>query len=106
VPTRNGGVARVAAGQPVETDENVFSGSTGTEAVWFMWTARPLAELEEARVLAFASGEGQIPSGLLPTFLKREDLSRAEAGKDAEQRRTVLRGHGDVVAHLLRLEYR
>lgn len=110
VPTRNGGVARVAADSPIETDWNTFGGQTGTESVWFVWTARPQPDLEEARTQAFSSDRGRVSDESLVRRLRarldRKSIDQAEATRDTEEQRTVLRGRGDAVRYLLTLEYR
>jgi serine/threonine protein kinase len=109
-PARNGGAARIAAGAAFETGWNTFDGQTGTESVWMVWTARPQAELEEARTLAFRSPKGQVTDealvNRLRAILNREEASRVEAVNDVQQQSTVLHGHGDVMPYLITLEYR
>lgn len=108
-PKRNNGLAQVSAGQQFESGWNVFSWEPGTESIWFVWTARPEAALETARVEAFKSDQGKVPEqagAALREFLARADAKRADAAKDVTRQRTVLKGHGDTVLHLLQLEYR
>ncbi len=108
-PKRNDGNAQVATGQQLESGWNTFSWEPGTESIWFIWTAQPEVALETARALALKSNAGQVPAEAvapLRAFLMRAKESRAEVTKDVAQQRTVLTGHGDVVLHLLQLEYR
>ncbi len=108
-PKRNNGVAQVSAGQQFESGWNTFKWGTGTEIIWFIWTAQPESALEVARSEAFKDDQGKVPeeaAASLRAFLQRKDISSAEATKDSAQQRTVLKGHGDIVTHLLKLEYR
>lgn len=109
-PKRNGGSAQVAAAASLETGWNTFGGQTGTESVWFVWTATRHAELEEARASALGDEKGRVAdeaaASRLRTFLNREGGAPAEAAKDAQQQRTILRGRGDVLLYPLALEYR
>lgn len=108
-PKRNNGVAQISAGQQFESGWNTFKWEPGTESIWFIWTAQPEPALEVARSEAFKDDQGKVPeeaAASLRAFLKRKDISSAEATEDSAQPRTVLKGHGDIVTHLLKLEYR
>ncbi len=103
------GVAQVSTGQRFESGWNTFKWEPGTESIWFIWTAQPEAAVETARAEALTSDQGKVPesaAAALREFISRAAASRAAASKDVAGQRTVLKGHGDIVLHLMQLEYR
>lgn len=108
-PKRNDGAADFKANQPIETGQNTFGGTRGTETVWIIWTKEKLNELEDARTDAFAN-QGTVKdkekSRLLREFVQKYGTEKLESSKDTANRQTVLKGKGDVIVYKLELEHR
>jgi hypothetical protein len=108
-PKTNEGAAQVSAKQQIETANNTFSGSPGTEIVWIIWTSDKSDEMESVKQSAFdAQGKvkGEKNAGKLTGFLQKNRDENVEASKDKANQQTVIRGKGDKLVYRLELEHR
>jgi serine/threonine protein kinase len=106
----NHGSARIAANEQVLTGWYVFAERPGVEKLWVVWSALALDEFEAIKDKVNPVDQG-IVSDMARRDSIREWLARHAAGvivseKDGDARQTVVRGRGDVLASLIRLEHR
>jgi hypothetical protein len=107
-PSINGGSAKVAAGQEIETARNTFNGAPGTETMWIIWTARQNADLDAITDSA-RSNSGSVASGkteALQSFLAKYKTDGTGAAKDTAEHTTVIQAKGDAIAYRFELEHR
>ena len=111
-PTSNRGSPFLAANQPAQIPaENwfVFDQEAGTEKLWLVWSSRSVAEMEAVKGWANPSDRGAIsdPGQIkaVHEFLAKHADPGHEVAKDYEKRQTNVRGRGDVLVHLIRLEH-
>ncbi len=108
-PKTNDGSAQVSAKQQIETNQNTFSGSRGTEIVWLIWTSDKSDEMESVKQTAFdARGKvnDEINAGKLSRFLQKNKDENVEINKDMANQQTLIRGRGDNLVYRLELEHR
>lgn len=108
-PKLNKGSAQVKANELIETNQNTFRGTRGTEIVWLIWTAEEQNELESARQTAFDSSgvvKDEKKARQLTDFLQKYAKEKPEMSKDTANRQTVIKGLGDTVVHRIELEHR
>lgn len=107
-PATNEGTARLEQNQDLQTSWNTFTGETGTERFWIVWSQNPVAQLEIARHEAFKT-EGEITDGnavkALGNFLSEHSKPEPEATRDSARQRISLRANGDLLVKLLELEH-
>jgi class 3 adenylate cyclase len=108
--TTGGGSALLAAGQEVQIPEKSwfkFDEARGTERLWLALSAREVPELEAVKGLANPKDKGAIrdPGQIdaVQAFLGRQPAP--EAVEEAARKRTLLKGQGDVLVSLLKLEH-
>ena len=108
-PKRNEGSARLEQNQDLQTNWNTFSGETGTERLWIVWSATAVPALEIARYEAFKNN-GSITEAAaarsLRDFLSEHSNPRPETTEDTAKQRTSVRASGDLLVKLLELEHR
>jgi serine/threonine-protein kinase len=108
-PKTNDGSAAVNSGNRSESGWNTFSGTTGTETVWLIWTAKVDAELEAVRRSGF-SNAGRVSDAALVaqlrSFIEKNGSQKTNGVKDAEKQLTVVNGSGEIVLHRIGLEHR
>ncbi|MEP7213468.1 MAG: serine/threonine-protein kinase [Acidobacteriota bacterium] len=107
-PSINGGLAKVAAGQQIETARNTFSGTPGTEIMWIVWTANPNADLDAATDSAIRNSGGVTPekATALQSFLAKYKADGADEDNDPSEHMTVIKAKGDAIAHRFELKHR
>src|SRR6185312_1584309 len=108
-PTRSkSGV--LAANQPVQTNWNTFRGRSGTENMWIIWSTGPINQLESAKAEALEHSDGELTNAnsisAVREFLAKYSATEPKTTKDGATQTTNVRGTGDVVVKLARLEHR
>jgi serine/threonine-protein kinase len=108
-PRREGGSARVSANKTFESGLNTFSGATGNEIVWLVFTPEEDSLLGSARGTAFAS-EGKVSGnevayGLSMLFADHEP-AKAVSQVDASSGRVTVRGPEKRTVYRLELKHR
>lgn len=107
-PAKNEGSARLEQNQDLQTNWNTFTGETGTERLWIVWSATAVTALEIARYEAFKNN-GAITEAAtarsLRDFLSEHSVPEPETTKDTAKQRTSLRASGDLLVKLLELEH-
>ena len=105
----NKGSAEIKAKQLIETNQNTFGGSRGTEVVWLIWTSTKQDDLEAARQSAF-DGQGKLTDEArakkLKDFLVKYKDEITETSKDTASQQTVVKGKGSALAYRIELEHR
>jgi hypothetical protein len=111
-PLNNGGSARLNAGQELKIPEGgplVFDTQRGTEKLWLIWSKVGLAEIEALRRWVNFRDRGMIGDvaqlRALQSFLAKHAKTPPMAEQDEVNQTTILKGRGDVLAHLLKLEH-
>lgn len=96
--------------QPVHTNWNTFRGQAGTENLWIVWSASPVSQLESAKSEALADRKGALTDAnsirALRDFLIRYSAAKTDSTKDPTGQQTQVRGAGDVLVQLAKLEHR
>ena len=109
-PATNEGSARLEQNQNMQTNWNTFSGESGTERFWIVWSANVVTPLEIARYEAFKNKEGAITDAViaksLGDFLSEHSNPAPETTKDTAKQRTSVRADGDLLVKLVELEHR
>jgi Domain of unknown function (DUF4384) len=114
-----GGSAQVAANQPIQiptpsgnpkTDWFEFNEEAGVEKIWLIWSERSVGEMEAIKGLANPKDQGLVsdPSQIrrVAQYLKDLATIEAEVEKDETGQRMKLKGKGEVLAGVVRLEHR
>jgi serine/threonine protein kinase len=106
-PASNNGSAQLAAGQRIQTRQYVFDENKGTEKFWLIWAAQPVSELEALKGLVNPRDKGTISDqaqiNLLRAWLGQHPA--AQSATDEASKQTTVRGPGDVLVKLIRLEH-
>lgn len=99
----NRGQAALVAKQAVQTGWYRFTGTTGVERIWFVWTAQPTPLLETIVRDSLNDGVIHDPAQQqqLRDFFKQHESSSTELVQDENTARAVLRGRGDVLIRRL-----
>lgn len=113
-----GDSAQIAANQTIQIpapsrkpDEDwfVFNEEVGLEKIWLIWSARSVAEIEAIKYVANPIDKGVIsdPSRIraMAQCLAKLAETRVEVEKDGASQQTRLKGNGNVLAGVVRLEH-
>jgi hypothetical protein len=114
-----GGSAQVEADQTIqipapsgnpETDWFVFNEEVGVEKIWLIWSERSVAEMEEIKRWANPKDKGLVSDlsqvERAAQYLKALAAAEVEVERDEAGQRTKLKGKGEVLAGVVRLEHR
>ena len=107
-PSVNDGSPQVIAGQQIQTAQNTFTGKTGTEIMWMIWTKQQddvIAGVTQAALSDKGSVDDQ-NGEVLRSFLDKHGISKPETTKDTVNQRTIVKASGDVVVHRFEIEHR
>jgi hypothetical protein len=100
-PTKenNQGQSAIAAHQEIKTGWYRFTGSTGIEEVWLVWSAQRNTVLDSIFQSAEKDGVIHDPSqqAKLRDFLKQYRSSSTELVQDEMTSRALLKGHGQIL---------
>ena len=97
------------SGNPDE-DWIAFDEVEGTEELWMVWSARPVAELESLKKWSNRDDEGEVKNAgenkVVREFLSRHyAASGPEVKKNGEGTRTTITGRGDVLVFPVKLQH-
>lgn len=106
-PTRSKS-SGLGADQSVQTNWNTFRGQAGTENFWIVWSASPVSQLEAAKTEALENPKGALTDSLstVKEFLGKHYEAELKTTKDTATKITNVRGTGDVLVKLAKLEHR
>ena len=111
--TSNNSSAQLGANQAVQIPERgdgfIFDAEEGTEKLWLVWSATAIADLEALKRWANAEDRGEIKdatqANALRDFLVKNSASRPEVEKDDVKKQTTVRGKGEMLVKLIKLEH-
>jgi hypothetical protein len=111
-PTANAGTAQLAAGQQVQIPQQSWfelDAKEGTELVWLVWSAEPIANLESAKRFANAEDRGRIRDAQLidsiEALLQQRQSNKSDVERNDDKKETQIALNADIVAHLIKLEH-
>ncbi len=109
-PKTNGGSPRVSADNKLQTAWMRFDEHQGTEKFWIVWAASPVPELEAVKGVVNEKDKGTISdsnqANSVRAFLTaHHSSSRPEVEKDKGNKRTNVRGKGEILVNLIELEH-
>jgi serine/threonine protein kinase len=109
-PTLNQGSAQLAAQQQIETPEFVFDEERGTEKLWLVWSAESVAELEAVKGVVNPKERGAITDpaqirAVRDLLTRQYASSKPNVEKDEANRQMNVKGQGNVLVNLVKLEH-
>ena len=108
-PSANGGSARLAPNQQMQTGWYVFDENQGTEKFWIVWAAEPVKELEAVKGFVNPEDRGTIKDKALADavrdFLNGAGADKPAVEKDRVKKQTNVRGRGETMVSLVELEH-
>ena len=112
-PFRGSGSALLRPNQeipiPSENDFFVFDSQQGDEKIWLVWAKASVPEMEAVKSWVNRRDQDRIKdplqAGAVKQFLARHSERSPQVEKDEKNVRTVVRGPGDVLVGLVRLEH-
>jgi serine/threonine-protein kinase len=110
-PKRNDGSPAVTGGQAVQTGQNTFTGSTGNEVVYIVWSSGKQPALDAARKACFENG-GTLKPGQAETNLRSFLAAATATGPKVEfvedEKRPFgkIQGQGETVVYRVELKHR
>ncbi len=109
-PTDKNMDAHISPGEPAQTLENTFGGSSGTEITWLIWTKSKRDEMNAVLKSVNKRNEGVIEkpgSSILANFLAgNKDDPRLSLARDDNYHLLMLKSYGDIMVHRLPLEHK
>jgi serine/threonine protein kinase len=109
-PATNKGSAQLDTNQKMQTNWNTFAGGAGTEEMWIVWSASPVAQMEAARDAAFRNSEGAVTDAAMirtvKEFLTKHSDPKPETTKDTVKKQTDVHVNGELLVKLVQLEHR
>lgn len=107
-PANNNGVSGLAASQKLEAGWFRFVDKTGIEKIWLIWSANSVEDLDN--IFRNAATQGGVIAdplqiAVVQNYLKQYEERPPEVEAIKAQKRTVVRGRGDVVVSLLELSH-
>ncbi|HVG18852.1 MAG TPA: hypothetical protein VNI02_07340 [Blastocatellia bacterium] len=107
-PKVNNSSSSIQTNVETATDKVGFDGQAATEKLWIIWTASPIAEIETE------IARGQDPTYLgeikekdrvasIKNFLEQNSKMDIQVHQDEANQRTVLKGRGDKIIKMLRI---
>ncbi len=107
-PADNKGIADLSANQQLNAGWYRFVENTGVEKIWIIWSAAPLPDLNEV-FRAAGTNKGVVGDAShlqkLQTYLSRYDPKGLEVVPNKAQKRTLVKGKGDVIVSLIELSH-
>jgi serine/threonine protein kinase len=110
--TANGGAARLTANQEIQIPGQSwfqFDAEEGAELIWLVWAKESQPELDALKRFVNPQDRGEVSdpveTGALREFLRTHSAPAATVEKDDSGRETSVKGGGDVLAYVIRLEH-
>ena len=110
-PTANKGMSLVAGSQIQIPEQSwfQFDAQEGVEKIWLVWSAEIVPELEALQRFANARDRGLINdpglNSAVRSFLQAHQSPASVAERNEEKNEVIVKGSGDILTHLLRLEH-
>jgi serine/threonine protein kinase len=110
--TANNGSAFLTENQQIQIPQQSwfqFDEQQGTEKIWLVWAAMDVPELEAVKGFANPKDRGVVSSPGLRTavneFLKAHMVPISAVARNEDQKETVVRGPGEILVHVIKLEH-
>jgi hypothetical protein len=107
-PADNSGLAALSANQQLNSGWYRFVDQTGVEKLWLVWASEAPPDLDSV-FRAAANHAGVIEDvrhiETVQKYLKQYDRNRLEVSSDKGQKRTIMKGKGDLVVGLVELSH-
>jgi len=110
-PKTNGGSARVAAAEKLQTAWMRFDEHQGTEKFWIVWSASQVKELDDLFLtgIVYERQKGEISdpdqAKAMRDFLDKHSSPKPEVSKDSAGEKTTVKGGGDVLVSNVELSH-
>jgi class 3 adenylate cyclase len=107
-PADNNGVPGLAANQKLDAGWFRFVDQTGVEKLWVIWLSQSAADLDAIFHDAANRGGVIADAGQIATvqnYLKHHESQRPEVIPNKAQKRTLVKGKGDLVVSLIELSH-
>ncbi len=107
-PADNNGVAGLAANQKLDAGWFRFVDKTGVEKLWVIWLSQSPSDLDAISRDAANHGGVIADAGQIATvqnYLKQYESQRPEVIPYKAQKRTLVKGKGDIVVSLIELSH-
>src|SRR5215468_12552827 len=113
-PTSNQSSAQLTANQQITIPELgdgfVFDREQGTEKLWLLWSSAPLQEIERVKGVANPKDRGAITDpaqvrAVRDWLAKNNQPTQIAVEKDERNKQTNVKGRGETLVHLIRLEH-
>jgi serine/threonine protein kinase len=105
----NGGSARVAADQKLQTAWMRFDDHQGTEKFWIVWAAAPVKDLDAVTDAVNDQDRGEIKDSAklrrVRDFLAQHSSPKPEVAKDSAKKQTTIKRKGDTLVSFIELEH-
>jgi hypothetical protein len=109
-PATNNGSAAIGPDQLVQTNWNEFSGQTGIENFWIIWSISTVPELEAAKAEAFKHPDGAVTGDTLAALRQYLKLKQSQIHertyKDKKNEKSTVRAASDMLVKLVELSHR
>jgi hypothetical protein len=109
LPSRRAGSAEVAAGEHLQTASYIFSGESGLEQFWIVWSSQQVPDLEQAKRLMNQRDQGLVQDPVeiarILHVLDEPSVQKPTAVKDRATRRTVVESTGDPLVWKAEFEH-
>jgi serine/threonine-protein kinase len=107
-PTPKNGGAQLAANQKAQTETNYFDEFKGTERLWIIWSAQPLANLDKvfsdaAKTKGVIEDESEI--GILKEYLKLWETKPPTVLPLKVRKLTIVTGKNNILVSLVELAH-
>ncbi len=107
-PADNKGVADLNANQQLNAGWYRFVENTGVEKIWIIWSSVSLPDLNEVFRVA-ATNDGVVADAAhiatMQSYMSRYDPRGLEVVPNKAQKRTLVKGKGDVIVSLIELSH-
>jgi len=112
-PAANNGSALLIPDQEIQIPSGkeyfVFDEQQGEEKLWMVWAKQGVTELEAVKKWVNPRDKGTIGDiqqvATVREFLAKHFTSKPQVQKDEANKRTILRGPGEVLVNLMKLEH-
>ncbi len=111
-PTSNSAalIANQQAQIPAAPQYYYFTGEAGTEKIWMVWAAQPIAELEAVKSVVNEREQGEVSdpaqiASVRDFLAKRSSSSTPEVVRDAVKKETTVKVQSEMLVHLAQLEH-
>ena len=107
-PKNKKGLAELSANEHLDAGWYRFVDKTGVEKIWILWSADPIPDLGEVVRAAWAN-QGVVGDvshvAKLQSYLNKHDPNSLEVVPNKAEKRTLVKGKGDLMVRLVELSH-